>query len=192
MRPFKPCLLVLAALLAGCGADPVYYLLPPPEAAQPMAAQADSIAVAEFSLPAYAEANEIALLRETGEVEVDMDALWADTPRRALTRHLIGALQARLDAQVAGEPWPGLEQPDLRLEMIADRIIGGPDGRLQFTGVYSVVALETGQIVSSDRFAVTVPVQGETYPALLAAHARAVDALADLLVPRLARLGAEA
>lgn len=188
MRPFKPWLLL--ALLAGCGADPLLYLLPPPLPAEAQATRAGSIAVAEIGLPTYAESDEIARLGLGGAVEVDSDALWADTPRRALTRHLIAALQARLDARIAGEPWPELDRPGLRLEVIADRLIGTPGGLLQFTGAYNVVAPESGRIVSADRFIVTVPVPGEDYGALLAAHARAVDALADLLVPRLTQLDA--
>ncbi len=192
MRSLKPCLLLLASLTAGCGADPVYYLLPPPRDAAQVQAEAASILVAEIGLPRYAEAEEIAVLRESGEVEVNKDALWADSPRRALTRHIIAALQARLDAEIGGEPWPELDRPDLRLEVVVDRMIGGTDGMLRLTGAYTVTALDSGGIVGSDRFAVTVPIPGDTYPALLAAHGRAFDELADLLAPRLARLGASA
>lgn len=187
MRPL-PCLLALAVLVAGCGSSPNYYLLPPTEPAAPSAAAARTLAVAEVGLPSYAEAAEIALLGPDGVVSVDDDALWADEPRRAMTRHLIAALQTRLDAEIGGEPWPELERPELRLEVIADRMIAGPDGRLHFTGAYNIVAPESGRFVAADRFALAIPIRGEGYPALLAAHARALDTLADLLVPQLARL----
>ena len=36
-----------------------------------------------------------------------------------------------------------------------------------------------GQHPAFDRFAITVPPQGEGYPGLIAAHARAIDLLAD-------------
>lgn len=185
MRPFLMCL--LAAILAGCAADPDYYLLPPPQPAEPTAVAAHTIMVMEFGLPGYAEAAEIALLGENGAVEVNDAALWADAPRRALTRHMIVALQARLEAEVAGDPWPGFDRPDLQVEVVVDRMIGVPGGVLQFAGTYSILSPDGVRSGASERFALAVPIPGAGYPALLAAHARAVDALADLVAARIAR-----
>ena len=42
-----------------------------------------------------------------------------------------------------------------------------------------IVVPDSGRITAFERFAITVPPQGEGYPGLLAAHARAVEALAD-------------
>lgn len=191
MRAFKTLISAAALLLAGCGADPEYFLLPPPQATQTRVDVAPaSVAVAEIGLPSYAEAAEIAVLMDTGSVMLNDDALWADTPRRALTRHLVSALQARVDAEVGGEPWPELDRPALRLEVIADRLIGRNDGILEFTGTYTIVAPESGRIVASDRFAQSVPITRPGYEGLLAAHARAIDMLADVVAARIARLGA--
>ena len=63
--------------------------------------------------------------------------------------------------------------------MIVDRLIGAPGGSLDFAGQYAIVSPTSGTITALDRFAITVPPQGEGYPGLLAAHARAMDALAD-------------
>ena len=58
-------------------------------------------------------------------------------------------------------------------------MIGARDGGLDFAGQYAIVAAGDGRLTAFDRFAITVPPQGEGYPGLLAAHARAIDLLAD-------------
>lgn len=191
MRLVLPSLIAATVLLAACGSSPDYYLLPPPEnQTGRRASPAETIAVVDISLPSYIEANEIAALDEVGVVEVNEDALWADSPRRALTLHLVAALQARLEADIAGEPWPGFESPALRLEVVANRMIGRPGGAVEFTGQYLAVAPETGRIVLSERFAIAVPVRGVGYPALLAAHGNAIETLAEEIAGRIAGLRA--
>jgi len=186
----RPTLFVLAAALAlaACAGRPDYYLTPPP-AAGARAAGAGSLGVADVSLPAYAETVEIAVLTETGAVQLAKDALWADTPRRALTRHLVAALQSRLSAQIATEPWPAFDPPALRLEVFVDRMIGAPEGPFQFAGQYVIVSNNSGRVVASDRFALTLPPQGAGYQGLIDAHARAIEALADQIAARVARTG---
>lgn len=185
----RPTPVVLALLvLAACGANPDYYLVPPPAGAD-RGAGAGSIAVADISLPAYAETVEIAVLTPSGAAQLSKNALWADTPRRALTRHLVAALQARISAQVATEPWPAYESPDLRVEVFVDRMIGAPAASFQFAGQYVIVSNRSGRVISSDRFAITLPPQGEGYQGLIDAHARAVEALADRIAARLSRGG---
>jgi uncharacterized lipoprotein YmbA len=172
------CFALAALLLAACGPGPSYYLLPPPGAAMRQASPIGSILVTDVNLPAYAEALEIATLTGPETVALDKRSLWADTPRRAMTRHLAGALDARLAARVGTEPWPGFDSPGLRVEVVIDRMIGAPGGGLDFEGQYALVNAN-GSVTAFDRFAIAVPAQGEGYPDLLAAHARAVDALAD-------------
>lgn len=171
--------------LAACAANPDYYLLPPPQPAARMSSPVASVAVAEINLPAYADALEIAVLATPGSASLDRSALWADTPRRALTRHLVAALEARLAARVAAEPWPGFDQAGLRVEVIADRMIGAPGGAVEFAGQYIIVAPESGRIVAIDRFRVVAATGGEGNAALLAAHGRAVEELADRIAARI-------
>ena len=184
MRPPLP-LMIAAALALGACANPDYYLLPPPQPVARLAAPVSSIAVAEISLPAYAEALEIATLAGPGAVTLNKNALWADTPRRALTRHLVAALEARLRARVGTEPWPAFDGPGLRVEVIADRFVGAPGGTVEFAGQYIVVDNDSGRITASDRFAIAVPTGGGGYEALMAAHARAVEQLADMIAARI-------
>ena len=170
---------IMALALAGCGANPDYYLLPPPQPAARQASPVGSISVADIDLPAYANALEIASLTAPGTLNLNVTSLWADQPQRALTRHLAAALEERLRANVDTEPWPGFDSPALRVEVTVDRIVGAPDGSLDFAGQYTIVASSSGSITSANRFALTIPPQGEGYPGLLTAHARAIEALAD-------------
>lgn len=187
MRPTL--LLALAALaLSACGGRPDYFLTPPPMASHHAEVRVSSLTVADMNLPTYAESVEIAVQSATGEVTLDEGALWADIPRRALTRHLVASLQARLSGQVAAEPWPAFDPPALRLEVAVDRMIGAPGGPFTFSGQYVVVSPESGRIVVSDRFAITLPA-GAGLQGLVNAHARAVERLADEIAARLARWG---
>ena len=176
--PFLPALLLAALGLAGCGATPDYFLLPAPRPAQQVSSPVGSIVVADMSLPAYASALEIASLTAPGVVGLDKAQLWADTPQRALTRQLSTALGERLRARVGTEPWPGFDSPGLRVEVTVDRFIGAEGGALDFAGQYFLISPSSGQITGGDRFAFSVPSQGEGYPGLLAAHAVAIDLLA--------------
>jgi uncharacterized lipoprotein YmbA len=171
----------LALVLAGCAGEPDLYLLPDPAPAARAGAPVATVSVAEVSLPAYAEAVEIATLTEGGEVALSTSSLWADTPRRALTRHMVAALGARLDARVAAEPWPDFDPPALRVEIVADRLIGGtaPGQPLRLAGQYLIVSPATGGLLRSGRFDIAVVPEGEGYLALAAAHAAAADRLAD-------------
>ncbi len=178
MRATLPCLVAAALLLAAC-ATPSYYLLPPPQAVARQASPVGSISVADIDLPTYAAALEIASLTAPGTVSLGKASLWADTPQRALTRHLAAALEARLRAHVGTEPWPGFDSPGLRVEVSVDRLIGAQGGSLDFAGQYVIVVPDSGRIAAFDRFAITVPPQGEGYPGLLAADARAIELLAD-------------
>lgn len=175
-------LLALPLLLAACG-SPDYYLTPPVDGAPLRGGTGGGLAVADMNLPTYAEAVEIAQLTPTGAVSLDKTALWADTPRRALTRHLIAALQARLSGQIASEPWPAYDPPSLRVEVFVDRMIGAPEGSVQFEGQYVLVSPASGRIVATDRFAIAAPA-GPGPQGVVDAHARAVEALASQIAAR--------
>ncbi|PJN94517.1 hypothetical protein CNY89_14045 [Amaricoccus sp. HAR-UPW-R2A-40] len=62
-------------------------------------------------------------------------------------------------------------------------MIGAPEGPFQFSGQYVLVSPASGRIVSTDRFAITTQA-GPGPQGLVAAHARAVEALADQIAAR--------
>jgi uncharacterized protein len=180
--------LLLALALIGCGSSPDFYLLPP---VQPPVARypgyVSSVVVAEIGLPTYAEAAEIASIRESGVVQLERNASWAEQPRRGLTLHLAEALEARLGGRVAMDPWPGYENdPALRVEVAADRLIGSPEGIVHFSGQYFIIRPKDGSIFGSDRFDIQVPPQGPGFGGLAAGHARAIELLADRIAARIA------
>jgi uncharacterized lipoprotein YmbA len=181
MALVRAALLGAALLVAACGGSPNFYLLPAPAPQTRAASPVASVSVAEISLPAYADSVEIATLTADGALAASTRELWADTPRRALTRHLVAALEARLGARVAAEPWPEFERPGRRVEVFADQLIGAesPERPLRFSGQYLILAPESGRIVRSGRFDIAVTPTGPGYLALAEAHATAVERLAD-------------
>jgi uncharacterized protein len=177
----------LALVLSACG-SPDYYLLPAQN--QPATrglAPSRSVVVTDFGLPAYAEAIEIAAIEENGAVKLQRDASWADDPRRALTRHFAEALALRLGSDVGTDPWPAFsEEPSYRVEVAVDRIIGTRGGVVEFSGQYFILRSSDGSISGTDRFQIRVPTQDDSLNALVAAHARAVEILADSVSARIA------
>ena len=116
---------VLAALLAlGACAPTDYFLLPQggPAAAGRVAAPASRSPIS--ACRPMPDALEIASLQPAGEVRLAKASLWADTPRRALTLHLVSALRDRLTGPVGTEPWPGFEGAGLRVAVTVERMIG--------------------------------------------------------------------
>ena len=185
-RWLRPLAAAAALALAACGGNPDFYLLPPPAPAARVGAPVATVSVADIGLPSYAEAAEIAILTDTGAVRLERDAAWADTPRRALTRHLAAALEARLGASVIPEPWPGFDPPALRIEVAVDRIIGAPETGLEFSGQYVILTPASGRIFAARRFAIVLPPAEPGNAGLLALHARAMDRLADDISARIA------
>ena len=182
----RPAAAALLCLLAACGGSPDFFLLPPPEGpGSRLASPVGNIVVAEIGLPTYADALEIAVLKGTGELQLNSAASWADTPRRALTRHLAAALEERLTARVGTDPWPGYDLPGLRIEVGVDRLIGAPESSVHFSGQYFLIIPDSGTVTAVERFDIRVPPQGEGYPGLAAGHARAIERLADQIAARL-------
>ncbi|MFT3972336.1 MAG: ABC-type transport auxiliary lipoprotein family protein [Amaricoccus sp.] len=107
-----------------------------------------------------------------------------------MTRHLAAALEARLATHVVTDPWPGYEFPGLRIEVAVDRLVGASGGGVELAGQYVLLDPQSGRITGADRFAITVPSQGEGFPGLMAGEARAIEALADRLADRITRRGA--
>lgn len=181
-------LAVLALLLSACGSGPDYYLLP--SQTQPGvrgAAPSRSVVVTDISLPAYAEALEIAVLQDTGAVKLERNASWADEPRRGFTRHLAEALALRLGSQVGTDPWPAFaEEPTYRVEVTADRLIGTIGNSVDFAGQYFIVRSSNGTIAASDRFDIRVAVVSDSTADFVSAHGRAIEVLADQIAARIA------
>lgn len=185
MAALRRLTLVALLALAGCGSGTAYLLPPAAGQATRLPSPVRGIALADVSLPAYASDVEIAALVGPETVKLEKSALWADDPTRAVTRHLAAALEARLATFVVTEPWPGYDSPGLRVQVFVDRLVGSPSGGVEFSGQYVLLVPESGRITATDRFAIIIPPQGESFPGLMAGEARAIEALADRLAARI-------
>ena len=187
--------LALAGLvLAGCSIlrPPQLFLMEPAPAAERTVAGLETrlIVVPRLSLPAYAADTRIAVLTadEAGMPAVAQagDRVWADAPERALTIGLSRALAARTGAPVLAEPWPVEAVPDLKIEVVVDRLLGAEGGALALTGVYRVIDLRRNGLAIVRDFDIAAEAPGPGIEGLAAAHALALGRLADAVAAALA------
>jgi uncharacterized lipoprotein YmbA len=174
--------LALILLLAACAQTE--YFAPPPSASElRVNARADSAVIAEVSIPEYAINQEIPIQQPDGSLTTDTDRLWADLPDRALAGSLARHLNQITDAQVAVEPWPLRGFPDIEISVFVEDMIVQTQGTLRFTGTYALGS-ETGR-GSIEPFRIVVPVPGEGYQAIIAAHEAAWLILAEEIARKL-------
>ena len=72
------------AAVAACSATPERYAVTAPVVTDSQRIAFRAVEVRDVSLPAYAAADEITLLDETGRLTSDTAVLWADQPERAI------------------------------------------------------------------------------------------------------------
>ena len=176
-----------ALALAACGGRPG--LLPAAAgraAARARRRRSARVAVADISLPAYADALEIAVADRPGHRRARQG--------RALGRHAAPRADPPSRRGARGPPRRPRRHralARLRRPRPAGRGDGRPHGRRPRRRprlrrpVRDRLAVQR-PLVASDRFAITIPPQGEGYPGLIAAHARAIEALADRIAASIA------
>ncbi|MBY8974775.1 membrane integrity-associated transporter subunit PqiC [Rhodobacteraceae bacterium NNCM2] len=182
----------IAALCLGLAAcsqaiGPSFYLLDsaPLPAAETRPSSGPVIGMREISLPLYARRPQIALLGPGGVVTLSDNHRWAEEMPRAASRIVARKLTADLGQPVVVEPWPTGVAPDYRLEVEVDYFIGSPGGELRLDGQYRSAAVNAPAKAVTRPFEIRVPVAGgaeDEYTALVAAHAEALNQLADLIV----------
>lgn len=174
--------LALAALVAGCGAEPTRFAVPQLAAAERVPVSYRTIAVVEVDLPTYAELEEIAVSGPGGVVETRTDTLWADAPGRAVTLELTRALSQITGAMVAPEPWPFRDPPDAVVDVRVETILAEATGRFRLSGQAFVAPDLPERRGSAKLFDLSVPYDPEGgLPAIAAARARAVTDLATFI-----------
>ena len=174
-----PHALPLALLLAACGQT--QYFAPPPTTSElRVNVAASSVQVNEVSIPEYAINQEIPIQQADGSLTTDTDRLWADLPDRAMQGALTRHLNTITDAQVAAEPWPLSDFPEVEVSIFVDDMIVRANSTLSLTGTYAMKS-EAGR----DRvgtFAIVAPVTDlASYTAIIAAHEAAWQQLAEQL-----------
>ena len=164
------------AVLVACGET--QYFAPPPTASDlRVNVRPDTVQVNPVSAPEYALNQEIPIQQADGSLTTDTDRLWADLPGRALQGSLVRNLNRITDAQVAAEPWPLKGFPEVEVSVFIDDMIVGAAGQLRFTGTYALRNEIGGDSVET--FSIVVPVAGEAYTAIIAAHEAAWIQLAE-------------
>ncbi|MGB3556506.1 MAG: PqiC family protein [Jannaschia sp.] len=168
--------------LAACGQT--QYFAPPPTASDlRLNVAANTVMVNEVSIPEYAINQEIPIQQPDGSLTTDTDRLWADLPDRAMAASLTRQLNTITDAQVSVEPWPLSGFPDVEVSVFVEDMIVQATGTLRLTGTYALrVERGNGRV---ETFAITVPVAGDSYVAIIAAHEAAWSRLAEEIARRL-------
>jgi hypothetical protein len=163
--------LMIAALVAGCGATPTRITLPPVQTTQSIKVSVRSVEVTQVSLPLYAESEEIAVAADNGTLTSDKALLWADDPKRAVTQALVTNLADLTSAKVAAEPWPFDQYPDVRLIVRFDQFLPRSNGIFQIAGQYYVARVNSNVRESAQRFDLTTNYKAGDPVSLAAAQA---------------------
>ncbi|MEM7489275.1 MAG: PqiC family protein [Pseudomonadota bacterium] len=168
--------LLIVAALAACS-ETQYFAPPPSQSDLRVNVRPNTIQVNEVSIPEYAVNQEIPIQQADGSLVTDTSRLWADLPDRALQGSLTRHLNVITDAQVAAEPWPLSGFPEVEVSVFVEDMIVQSGGTLRFTGTYAL-GRETarGEI---EPFAITAPVAGTSYVAIISAHELAWMRLAE-------------
>ncbi|MEM9794916.1 MAG: PqiC family protein [Pseudomonadota bacterium] len=175
-------LLTITFLLAACG-QTQYFAPPPATSDLRVNIRPNTVVIADVSIPEYAINQEIPIQQADGSLLTDTSRLWADLPDRALSGSLARHLNQITDAQVAVEPWPLDGFPEVEVSLFVEDMIVRADGTLRFTGTYAMGGDRyRGRI---ETFAISAPVAGPDYPAIIAAHEAAWLLLAEAIAQNL-------
>jgi uncharacterized protein len=189
--------LALAALTAGlaaCSGAPATRFLvdSTPAAAAPVAPQrvrVRTIELREVVLPTYGEGTQILRQGADGGLVPVPDGQWADGSPAAVTAELARSLDLRSTATVAAEPWPLVDPAQVRLEVRFERVLARADGQFQLAGQFAVSSPDMVLRDFIQRFDIETPLPPDQPGAqgVALAYGRALSALSDQIIARLAR-----
>jgi uncharacterized lipoprotein YmbA len=184
MRLSHVCSTVLCLVLAGCGSTPDRYPVSTPTIAGSERIGFSSVEIRDLSLPAYAAADEIPYLDETGKLVSDGSVLWADSPARAIALELSRHLTQLTKAQIAPSPWPFEKLPQASLDIRFETVLAHDRGNLQVAGQYFLGRLDSGR-ERSGVFDLSVPIAQPQTPATVAsARGEAIAQLSKVLAQK--------
>ena len=164
MRLSYVCSAVLCLVLAGCGSTPDRYPVSTPTIAGSERIGFSSVEIRDLSLPAYAAADEIPYLDETGKLVSDGSVLWADSPARAIALELSQHLTQLTKAQIAPSPWPFEKLAQASLDIRFETVLAHDSGNFQVAGQYFLGRLDGGR-ERSGVFDLSVPIAQPQTPA---------------------------
>ena len=180
-------LLALAGPLAlgGCisSAEPLRYVIEPTVSAavERVRTSADTILVAEVSLPNYARETRLFLETEENTLDEIEDADWGDEPDRAFGNILVRELTGITGSKVAIEPWPLGGIPEAELRVRVSHMVRRNDGILELAGHFAIRRDLAESRSRIELFALQVPAPSPEPADVVRAHAAAWRELAGVI-----------
>ena len=175
-------LLAVPLALAGClTSDPARFMIEPVPAATQIQTSADTIAIANVSLPSYAKETGMIVQDATGALVPVPNADWADEPERAMTFALVRNLADISGAKVAADPWPLGGVPEAEVRVRVERMLVDNTGTMRLTGQYTIRRDELTSRNRVEGFDIQVPSSTSSPTAIVRAHGAAWRDLAELI-----------
>jgi len=189
---YRAILLLLSLVVtAGCvgGPPPKLYLLD--EVSTGSAADSidtsllEALGISQVVLPGYANDVRIAIRGDGKQVVLSDDRRWAEEPEEAITRLLAKRLAVRATATVLVEPWPRDFAPQVRVEVILERLLKEPDGGAHLVGSIQMLSSNGRKFLRAIPFNYKVAGGSTDTDEFFSAVASGVDAIARLTVEEL-------
>lgn len=172
-------------VLTGCisSAEPLRYVIEPAVSAavERVRTSADTILVAEVSLPDYARETRLFIETEENTLDELEDADWADEPDRAFGNVLVRELTRITGSEVAIEPWPLGGVPEAELRVRVSHMVRRNDGILEMAGHYAIRRDEAESRSAIELFSLQVPAPSPAPADVVRAHAVAWRELATII-----------
>lgn len=111
-----------------------------------------AIGLSVVVLPGYANDQRIASRGAGARVVFDDNNKWADSPDEAITRVLAQRLQDFADADVLIEPWPRGFEPQVRVEVVFDRLLREDTGGAEMAGQIRISSGDARKVLAVNRF----------------------------------------
>ncbi|MEM8692038.1 MAG: PqiC family protein [Pseudomonadota bacterium] len=177
---------MLIATLPACdfGPETARFVPTPTQSELRARARVSTVEISEVTLPAYAASEEISLREEGGAIRSNPDFLWAELPENALTQALVENLSQITGAQVAANPWPLGDRPQVEVTVRVRTMLVSETGTLEFSGQYAIGAPEDAVREHVHAFALTETISGRDYQSIVDAHGRAWRRLAEDIARR--------
>lgn len=171
-------------------ADPVLHVLHPLPASGTAEAAGPVLELMAPRLPEVLQQSKL-VLETGGRVDLIPGHRWANDLDEDLRRVLAADLAARLGAaRVAPFPEGRARGATHRLAVDVLRLAGRPGGALVFEGTWTLTAATDGKAVLHRPFRLEEPVKDGDVEALVAAHDRALAALAQAITEALRQVAA--
>lgn len=176
------CLTLL--LMSACASNPErnYYLLEDhfiPTADQQWSTRL--LGIKSIRLPDYGQGRRIVTRESDGQLFLDRNHLWAQSPAQSISTTLSEHLRAKTGAAVIGVPWPAGGRPDFSVEIRFEHLYRDVSGGAILAGT---VFLEdpASRNLTQQYFSIERQAEGDSYAGFMQALSLALGDLSDTIV----------